>query len=135
MGTKLANLEGVPPEEIGKLTAAGIGTTDELLEKAATPADRTALAAQTGVSESMLAQLAGTADLMRITGIGEPHTLLLAALETPTAAHLATKEALPILKLMRRKNVELMIARAMPPESTVGRWIEDAKKLPPGAKI
>jgi hypothetical protein len=36
---------------------------------------------------------------------------------------------------MRRKNVELMIARAMPPESTVARWIEDAKKLPSGAEV
>lgn len=135
MGTKLANLESVSPEEIEKLTAAGITTTDELLAKAASRSDRAALAAQTGVAESTLTQFACTADLMRIVGIGEPHTLLLAALATPTAAHLATKDALPILKLMRRKNVELMIARAMPPESTVARWIDDAKKLPPGAEI
>ena len=135
MGTKLANLEGVPSEEIEKLAAAGIATTDELLARASSRSDRAALSARTGVAESTLTQLAGTADLMRIVGIGEPHTLLLAALDTPTAAHLATREALPILKLMRRKNVELMIARALPPESTVARWIDDARNLPPGAEL
>ncbi|HEX2590019.1 MAG TPA: DUF4332 domain-containing protein [Rhizomicrobium sp.] len=135
MGTKLANLESIAPEDIEKLEAAGIATTDEALPRIASKADRAALAASTGIAESTLAQLAGTSDLMRVAGIAEPHTLLLAQLETPTAAALATKEALPILKLMRRKNVELMIARAMPPESTVARWIDDAKNLPPGAEI
>jgi hypothetical protein len=135
MGTKLANLESIDPDDIQKLEAAGITTTDEALTRAGSKADRAALAASTGVAESVLTQLAGTADLMRVAGISEPHTLLLAHLETPTAAALGTKEALPILKLMRRKNVELMIARAMPPESTVARWIDDAKALPPGAEI
>jgi predicted flap endonuclease-1-like 5' DNA nuclease len=135
MGTKLANLEAIPATEIEKLQAAGFTTTDEVLARAAAKSDRAALATATGVPESVLTQLACTSDLMRIAGIGEPHALLLAALDTPTAASLATREALPILKLMRRKNVELMIARAMPPESTVARWIEDAKKLPPGAEV
>lgn len=135
MGTKLTNLEAIPAPEIEKLQATGLTTTDEVLAKAASRADRAVLAGATGIAESVLTQLACTADLMRIIGIGEPHTLLLAALETPTAAVLATREALPLLKMMRRKNVELMIARAMPPESTVARWIEDAKKLPPGAEI
>jgi hypothetical protein len=135
MGTKLSNLEAIPAADIEKLQAAGLTTTDEVLARAAAKSDRAALAAASGVSESVLNQLVCTADLMRIAGVGEPHTLLLAALDIPTAADLATREALPTLKLMRRKNVELMIARAMPPESTVARWIDDAGKLSPGAEI
>jgi hypothetical protein len=135
MGTKLANLEAIQPSDIEKLQAFGLNTTDEVLARAGSKTARAGLAAEAGVGLPVLDQLVGTADLMRVVGISEPHTLLLAALETPTAAVLATREAPVLIKQMRRKNVELMLARSMPPESTVARWIDDAKKLPPAAEL
>ncbi len=135
MGTKLVNLESVTPEEIAKLESAGLHTTDDILARCALRPARAALAAETAVPEAVLDRLVRTADLMRITGIAEPHTLLLAALDTPRAAELASCEATVLIKQMRRKNVELMMARAMPPESTVARWINDARSLPPGAEL
>jgi hypothetical protein len=128
---KLANLETIPQQEISALASAGIVTTDDLLTRAATPAGRAGLTQATGVAASTLERLVGMADLMRISGIAEPHAALLAALEIPTVAALAGHEAPILIKQMRRKNVELLLARAMPPESTVARWIADAKNLPP----
>jgi hypothetical protein len=135
MGTKLVNLETLDPTDLQKLETAGIVHTDELFARAAGKTGRAALAAQTGVAVPVIHTLVCAADLMRIAGIAEPHTLLLAALEIPTATALSSCEASVLIKQMRRKNVEILVVRGMPPESTVARWIEDAKKLPPGAEI
>jgi len=43
---------------------------------------------------------------------------------------LTQQDATALIKAMRRKNVELTLVRSVPPESTVGRWIGDAKALP-----
>jgi hypothetical protein len=67
---------------------------------------------------------------MRIAGINEPHTLLLDALNIRSVADLAAQDATALIKAMRRKNVEILVVRGMPPESTVARWISDAKALP-----
>ena len=77
---KLANLESVDAEVIEKLDAAGIRSSEELLERAASPDLRAALAATTGVDGELLLRLARMADRMRITGIPEPITLLFDAL-------------------------------------------------------
>ncbi|HEY1707179.1 MAG TPA: DUF4332 domain-containing protein [Rhizomicrobium sp.] len=135
MGTKLVNLETLDPADLQKLETAGISHTDELFARAAGKAERVVLAGRTGIALPVLDQFVGVADLMRIAGIGEPHALLLAALEIPTAAALSACEAAVLIKQMRRKNVEILVVRGMPPESTVARWVEDARKLPPGAEI
>ncbi len=131
MPAELANLESFDRAELVKLGAAGISSTTDLLERAGQRTDRDALAKESGVAPEVLDRLAKMSDLMRVSGISEPHALLLAALEVETASGLAAREAPVLIKQMRRKNVDLLVARAMPPESTVARWIDDARKLPP----
>lgn len=131
MPAQLANLESFDTADIEKLTGAGFATTTDLVERAPSLTDRETLAAEIGVERAALERLFAMADLMRVSGIGEPHAQLLAALETPTATALATREAPVLIKQMRRKNVEILVVRGMPPESTVARWIDDARKLPP----
>jgi hypothetical protein len=128
---KIAHLETVDAETIDKLIAAGIQTTEDLLERAATPELRIALAATTGMDGTLVLRLARMADRMRVSGIGELVTQLFDALGVDTAARLAQQDAPLLIKQMRRKNVEILVVRGMPPESTVARWITDAKALPP----
>jgi hypothetical protein len=135
MGTKLVYLETLDPADRQKLEAAGSVHTDGLFARGAGKAERTTLAAQTGVAVPVLDAFVCAADLMRIAGVAEPHALLLAALEIPTAATLSACEAPVLIKQMRRKNVEILVVRGMPPESMVARWIEDARKLPGGVEI
>ena len=130
MPAQLANLESFDARDIEKLTGAGFASTADLVERAPFRADREALAAKTGADGNALERLFAMADLMRVSGIAEPHALLLTALDTPTATALATREAPVLIKQMRRKNVEILVVRGMPPESTVARWIDDARKLP-----
>ena len=131
MPAQLANLESFDSTDIEKLIRARFMTTTDLVERVPGLADREVLSATTGVERGALERLFAMADLMRVSGIGEPHAQLLAALETPTATVLATREAPILIKQMRRKNVEILVVRGMPPESTVARWIDDARKLPP----
>jgi hypothetical protein len=131
MPALLANLESFDSADIEKLTGAGFMSTTDLVDRTPGPAERDALAAGIGVDRTALERLFAMADLMRVSGISEPHAQLLAALDTPTAAALAGREAPVLIKQMRRKNVEILVVRGMPPESTVARWIDDARKLPP----
>jgi len=127
---KIANLESITPDETARLEAANVGTTDDLLGRAATAETLAGLAARTGMDPQVIARLFRMADLMRIAGINEPHTLLLDALNIRSAAELAAQDATALIKAMRRKNVEILVVRGVPPESTVARWISDAKALP-----
>ncbi len=129
MGVKIAYLESISPDEIAALEDAGARSTDDLLGRLADPAVRDAFEARTGIAPDTLQRLGGMADLMRITGIAEPHTLLLDALNIGSVAALAGQDATALIKAMRRKNVEILVVRGMPPESTVARWINDAKAL------
>ena len=131
---KLANLESVDAEIIEKLDATGIRSSEDLLDRAATAELRGALAARTGIDSELLLRLARMSDRMRISGIAEPITQLFDALGIELAAALAQQDAAVLIKQMRRKNVEILVVRGMPPESTVARWIEDAKKLAPVLK-
>ena len=130
MSFKLANLESITPAEIEMLQLAGVATTDELVQHAAGRVARRNLAVRSGVIEATLLRLVRMADLMRIPGINEAHTQLLAALDVGSVADLSGKDSALLIKAMRRKNVELTLVRSVPPESNVAKWISVAKALP-----
>lgn len=131
MAFKLAYLESFAPEDIAALERSGITTTDDVLQHAAGRDARGDLAARSAVSETTLLRLIRMADLMRISGINEAHTQLLDALAAGSVSELGRQDSALLIKAMRRKNVELTLVRSVPPESTVARWISDAKALPP----
>ena len=130
MGVKLAYLELFDAADVERLEVAGIKTSDDLLARAAARDPRAALVARTGVAEATLMRLLRMSDLMRVAGINEPLTQLLDVMGVGTVDALARQDAAVLIKQMRRKNVEILVVRGMPPESTVARWIVDAKALP-----
>lgn len=131
MAFKLANLESFAPADIAALERSGVVTTDDVLQQAAGRAGRRTLGERSGVAEMTLIRLIRLADLMRISGINEAHTQLLDALAAGSVSELGRHDSALLIKAMRRKNVELTLVRSVPPESTVARWISDAKALPP----
>jgi len=130
MPVKVINLESVPPDASQKLESMGLVTTDELLPQAATAASRQHLADLTGLECTAVLRLARIADLCRITGLIEPHTLLLQAVGAGTVRLLRDQDASLLVKALRRQNVDLQLVRSVPPESTIARWVGDAKALP-----
>jgi predicted flap endonuclease-1-like 5' DNA nuclease len=70
------------------------------------------------------------ADKMRIKGIGEEYADLLHAAGVDTVKELKYRNPCNLAKAMASANAKRKLVRLLPSEKTIGRWIEDAKKLP-----
>jgi len=83
----LEKIPGVNPEYVKRLAAVGVKHTSHLFERAMSPADRAALAEQTGVPDDALLELVKLSDLARIVGVGPVSVRLLydVGLDTPEA--------------------------------------------------
>ncbi len=127
---KIEDVEGIGPTFAEKLTAAGVATTEALLDRGATAAGRDKLSEETGISERMLLEWVNHADLMRINGVGSEYADLLEAAGVDSCAELAQRNAANLANTFQ----ELDAARPnwirqVPGEKTVAGWIEQAKGL------
>jgi len=131
MGYKIEEIEGVGPAYAEKLATAGIATTDDLLDKCASKAGRSATAESTGLSEKLLLKWANMADLMRISGVGEEYSELLEVAGVDTVKELRNRNAENLAAKMAEVNEEKKLTRTVPSQSQVEKWIEQAKGLDP----
>ena len=90
---KIEEIEGIGPVMGEKLRAAGISSTDKLLEASKTKKQRTEIADSTGISEKLILRFANMADLFRITGVGQEFAELLEAAGVDTVPELAQRRA------------------------------------------
>lgn len=127
---KIEDLEGVGPVYGARLRAAGVQTTDDLLEKAGPAAGRRALAAAADISPDLLLRWANHADLYRISGIGSEYADLLEASGVDSCAELAQRNAANLATTMAEANAARSLVRRLPTEDVVEGWIEQAKRLP-----
>ena len=114
-----------------KLKKAGVNTTEEVLQKAASAKDRKALAKASGLSAATVMGIARRCDLLRVKGIGPEMVLLLEASGVKTTADLAKKDAPALLATADKANKAKKITEKPPTEPQFVDWIEQAKKLPP----
>lgn len=131
MTYKIEEIEGIGPTYGGKLKAAGIDTTDKLLDACADPKGRKATEEKTGIDVSRLLKWANMADLMRISGVGEEYSELLEAAGVDTVKELRTRNAANLAAKMAEVNETKKLTRQVPGESTVAKWVEQAKGLAP----
>ncbi len=130
MAYKIDEIEGIGPAKKEALSKAGIATTDALLEKAKDPAGRKAVAEASGLGESEVLKFANMADLMRIKGVGEEYSELLEAAGVDTVKELKGRRADNLTAKMAEVNEGKNLVRALPSESVVQGWIDQAKELP-----
>jgi predicted flap endonuclease-1-like 5' DNA nuclease len=128
---KIDEIEGIGPTYAGKLAAAGVTTTEALLEQGASAAGRSALEAATDISGTLLLGWVNRADLMRIKGVGSEYSDLLEAAGVDSPAELAQRNAGNLATTF----LELDAARPntirrVPAEPEVQGWIDQAKSLP-----
>jgi len=128
--TALVDIEGVGEKYAEKLKAAGVGTTEALLEKGKTPAGRKGLAEASGVSEKLILEWLNRVDLARIKGIGSEYADLLESAGVDTVPELGKRVPENLLKKMEEVNAAKKLVRKMPVLSQVTDWVEQAKKLP-----
>ncbi|MGH8666810.1 MAG: DUF4332 domain-containing protein [Burkholderiales bacterium] len=126
---KIEDIEGIGPAIGEKLRAAGIASTEALLEICRTQAQRAALAEKTGLSESQLLKFTNMADLYRINGIGSEYSELLEAAGVDTVPELANRNAANLAQALATANTAKNLTRRAPALVTVSKWIEQAKSL------
>ncbi|MBP2148274.1 DUF4332 domain-containing protein [Xanthobacter autotrophicus DSM 597] len=131
MSYPIIEIEGVGAVYAEKLKAAGITTTEGLLERAKSPKLRKELAAATGIDETRILKWANMADLMRIKGVGEEYSELLEAAGVDTVKELKARVPANLTKAMAEANAKRKLVRALPTESMVEKWVAQAKELPP----
>jgi len=126
----IADVEGIGPTLAEKLTAAGVGTTEALLDRGASAAGRSALSAATGISEEMLLRWVNHADLMRIPGVGSEYADLLEAAGVDSAAELAQRNAANLATTFQELDAARPdTVRRVPSQDTVADWIAEAGRL------
>jgi hypothetical protein len=112
------------------LKASGIKTTAALLEAAKTPKGRKLLSEKTGIDQKRLLEWANMADRMRVKGLGKEYAQLLCAAGVDTVKELKYRNPGKLAEKMADANKKRKLVRLVPTEKAVGRWIEEAKKLP-----
>ena len=128
---KIEDVEGIGPAYAAKLTAAGVTSTDDLLERGAKPSGRAALETATGIDHDLILEWVNHADLMRINGIGSEYSDLLEAAGVDSPAELAQRNAANLANTFQEVIAALPgDVRRIPSESVVQGWIDQAKSLP-----
>ncbi|MEM2913852.1 MAG: DUF4332 domain-containing protein [Candidatus Bathyarchaeia archaeon] len=130
MSLPIKKIEGIGSKYAEKLLAAGIKTTDDLLQAGKTRKGREDLASKTGISSDLILEWVNIADLIRIKGIGEEYSDLLEEVGVDTVAELATRVPENLHSKIIAVNQEKKLVRRPPTLENIKKWVEEAKKLP-----
>jgi predicted flap endonuclease-1-like 5' DNA nuclease len=130
MSIPIKQLRGLTANLRRGLRAQGIYSTEQLLEAARTPIERTALAARAGVEPRTLLALANRADLSRIRGVAGTYSDLLEQAGVDTVRELATRNPDNLYAKLQELNTGRKLVGHMPPRNMVRGWIAQAKDLP-----
>ena len=127
---KIQDVEGIGPVFAEKLKAAGVDTTDELLERGGSKSGRANLAAASGLTETQLLEWVNHADLMRLNGVGSEYADLLEAAGVDSCAELAQRNAANLaITFQELDAARPNWVRQIPSEATVAGWIAEAMSL------
>lgn len=127
---RIEDVEGIGLVFAAKLEAAGVSSTDDLLERGAKPSGRRALEEATGIGHTLILEWVNHVDLMRIDGVGSEYSDLLEAAGVDSPAELARRNAANLATTIdevvaARPN----IVRRAPNEKELQDWINQSKKL------
>lgn len=131
MAYNIVDIEGIGPVYAEKLTAAGIVTAEQLLEKGKTAKGRKALEEETGITSKLILTWVNHADLFRIKGVGPQFAELLEAAGVDTVKEFATRNAENLEKKMIAVNEEHQRTKRVPTAAELQRMIDQAKELEP----
>lgn len=134
MSYKIDEIEGIGSVYAEKLEAAGIKTTEALLDKAETKKGREELAETTGISEKLILKWANHADLFRIKGVAGQFAELLEAAGVDTVKELRHRVPANLHAKLVEVNEAKNLCNRVPSETELTKMIEQAKELEPRMK-
>ena len=129
-GKHMIEIEGIGPAYSEKLSAIEIETIDQYLLAAADRKGRKDLADQTGISSKLILEWANRADLMRVSGIGEEFSDLLAQAGVDTVNELKFRNPEHLYNSLLEINEEKSLVRRVPSQDDVFAWVASAQQLP-----
>ncbi len=129
MAYKIEEIEGIGPVYGERLRAAGITTTEGLLEKCAGRSGRAALARETGIEEKLILKWSNHADLFRINGVGPQFSELLEAAGVDTVKEFRNRNAGNLYARMQEVNEVKQLVRRLPSLGQLTEMIEEAGKM------
>jgi len=125
----VSNIPNMEPDAVDRLKSNGIRTTIRLLDAAKSPKGRKFLADKTGIDEKRILNWANAADRMRIKGIGAEYSELLRASGVDTVKELRYRNPAKLAGAMAEANAKNKLARVLPSQRAVERWVEQAKRI------
>lgn len=128
--TRLNEIEGIGEVYRQKIEAAGISSTEKLLEAGSTPKGRKDLAEKAGVSDKLLLKWINNSDLFRIKGVGQEYADLLEQAGVDTVPELAQRKPENLHQKMTELNEQKKLVRKLPTLDQVQSWVAQAKELP-----
>ena len=127
---KLSDIEGIGEKYAAKLSKAGIGSLEKLLERGCVKKGRKEIAETCGVSEKLILEWVNRADLSRIKGVSTQYADLLECAGVDTVPELAQRNAANLQAKMVEVNSAKKLVRQIPAVSQVEKWVVQAKDLP-----
>ena len=127
---KLTDVEGIGAVYARRLRAAGVRSSQSLLEKGGTPNGRRELAKRSGLSPAKILEWVNHVDLFRVKGVGEEYADLLEAAGVDTVVELAKRKPANLHESLRATNLRKRLVRQLPSEKQVANWTRQAKRMP-----
>ncbi|MCP4440831.1 MAG: DUF4332 domain-containing protein [Aureispira sp.] len=131
MSKKLSTIEGIGPTYEAKLNEAGIKSVEALLEKGGSAKGRKEIEDATGIDHKRVLDWVGMADLFRVKGVAGEFAELLKGAGVDTIKELRNRNAANLAAKMKEVNDVKKLTRAVPSESQVQGWVDQAKELEP----
>ena len=130
MAYKIEEIEGIGQVYAEKLAAAGIKTTDDLLENCASSRGREKIAEETGISRKLILKWTNHADLFRIRGVAGQFAELLEAAGVDTVKEFRHRVAENLYPKLVEVNEAKNLCNRVPSEKEIQKMIDCAKELP-----
>lgn len=131
MAYKIEQIEGIGPAYAEKLEAAGIKTTEDLLEKCAGKTGRAKVAEATGISPKLILKWTNHADLFRIKGVAGQFAELLEAAGVDTVKEFRHRVPENLQPKLVAVNEEKNLCNRVPSVTELAAMIAQAKELEP----
>ena len=126
----ISDVEGIGPVYAGQLEAVGVKTTDDLLERGATPKGREELEGKSGIGHALILKWVNRVDLYRIKGVGSEYSDLLEIAGVDTVPELAQRNPTNLTTTLAEANAARNLVRKLPTVEQVTDWVEQAKTMP-----
>jgi len=127
MTYKITDIHGISPEFATRLSALGIHTTDDLLEKAMTEAGVRTIMEKLSVAEPLVRNWRSQARFLRLKSMRPQDAELLVGMGLENFDMLRQQKPEELVKRMAEFNVSRKVSEHVPNVDQVRTWLEEAK--------